>query len=305
MVSSYTPNLNLNEPATGDLVGTWGSVALNPNLTAIDARFGSQTTVVLSNADVTLSQTQINNFLIALNGTLTANVSVLFPAIIGGTWVIYDGTSNPGYTLTIGTTASGGTVKTTSNTSSLIVSNGTDIFYPDYANIVNIASVIAAQYAAPSGAIIQFAAPTAPTGWFICDGTAYSRTTYSGLFATIGTLWGSGDGSTTFNVPDFRGMFLRGWDAGAGNDLNTPGRTFASYESSAFTSHNHTAGDTGHAHSTGFGGNSGGGFFGGGTAAGSTNPSGTATGFANINVGYSGSPETTTQNFAILYCIKS
>ena len=304
MVSSFTPNLNLNEPATGDLVGTWGSVALNPNLTSIDARFGSTAVVTLSNSNVTLTQTQINNFAIYLTGTLTANVTVAIPATIGGIWVFSNGTAGP-YTVTIATTASGATIQTTQGLPTLIACDGTNIYYPDYTNIVNIASGIAAQYAAPPGVIIQFAAPTAPSGWVVCDGAAYSRTSYSGLFATIGTLWGTGDGSTTFNVPDFRGMFLRGWDAGAGNDLNTPGRTFASYEDSAFTSHNHGGSDLGHAHSTIFGGSSGGGFYGSGTAAGATNPSGTQTGYANIDIGYSGSPETTTQNYAVLYCIKT
>ncbi len=304
VVSSFTPNLSLNQPATGDLVGTWGSVALNPNLTTIDARFGSIATVALTNANVTLSQTQINNYAISLTGTLTGNVSISFPATIGGVWAIIDQTTGA-YTITIKTTASGATVTTTHGTSITIASDGTNIFYPDYTNIVNIASAIAAQYAAPSGAIIPFGFPTAPSGWLVCNGAAYSRTTYSSLFTAISTLWGSGDGSTTFNIPDFRGMFLRGWDNGAGNDLNTPGRTFASYEDSAFTSHNHTASDSGHTHPTSFGGNSGGGYYAGGSAASSVSGSTTQNGYANISIGGTGSPETTPQNYAILYCIKT
>lgn len=54
----------------------------------------------------------------------------------------------------------------------------------------------------PTGSVIAFAGSTAPTGWLICDGTAVSRTTYADLFTIIGTSYGSGDGSTTFNVPD-------------------------------------------------------------------------------------------------------
>ncbi len=57
----------------------------------------------------------------------------------------------------------------------------------------------------PSGAISMFGAATAPTGWLVCDGAAVSRTTYADLFAAIGTTWGAGDGSTTFNLPDLRG----------------------------------------------------------------------------------------------------
>jgi microcystin-dependent protein len=56
----------------------------------------------------------------------------------------------------------------------------------------------------PVGAMLDFAWIVAPTGWLGCDGSAVSRTTYANLFAVIGTLWGPGDGSTTFNLPDFR-----------------------------------------------------------------------------------------------------
>lgn len=60
------------------------------------------------------------------------------------------------------------------------------------------------------GTIILWGAPTVPTGYLYCDGSAISRTTYSSLFANVGTTWGVGDGSTTFNLPDCRRMFLMG-----------------------------------------------------------------------------------------------
>lgn len=62
----------------------------------------------------------------------------------------------------------------------------------------------------PAGIISTYAGSSAPTGYLDCDGTAISRTIYADLFTNIGTTWGVGDGSTTFNVPDLRGMFLRG-----------------------------------------------------------------------------------------------
>jgi len=76
-----------------------------------------------------------------------------------------------------------------------------------------------------------------PTGWLKCNGAQVSRTTYSALFAAIGTTYGSGDGSTTFHLPDFRGVFPRGFDDGRGYDS---GRVFGSYQDSANKSHNHT-----------------------------------------------------------------
>lgn len=66
--------------------------------------------------------------------------------------------------------------------------------------------------AVPAGCIMPFAGPVEniPAGWMLCDGTAISRSTYANLYNVIGVAWGTGDGSTTFNLPDLRGMFLRG-----------------------------------------------------------------------------------------------
>jgi len=64
----------------------------------------------------------------------------------------------------------------------------------------------------PVGVVVPFAGSTSPAGWELCYGQAVSRTTYAGLFTTIGTTYGSGDGSTTFNVPDLRGRVSAGKD---------------------------------------------------------------------------------------------
>src|SRR5947209_3792877 len=57
----------------------------------------------------------------------------------------------------------------------------------------------------PTGSLLPFAGTAAPTGYLLCDGSAVSRTTEAALFAVIGTAYGKGDGSTTFNLPDMRG----------------------------------------------------------------------------------------------------
>ena len=62
----------------------------------------------------------------------------------------------------------------------------------------------------PAGTIISYAGQTDPDGWLLCDGSPVSRTTYPDLFAAIGTLYGAGDGSTTFNLPDLTDRFLQG-----------------------------------------------------------------------------------------------
>lgn len=71
---------------------------------------------------------------------------------------------------------------------------------------------------APPGLVALFAMSSAPAGWLKANGAAVSRATYAALFAAVGTTFGAGDGSTTFNLPDLRGEFLRGWDDGRGVD---------------------------------------------------------------------------------------
>lgn len=79
------------------------------------------------------------------------------------------------------------------------------------ANIESIASVL-------PGATFIWCAPDIPAGYLELAGQAVSRTTYSALFSLFGTTYGVGDGSTTFNLPDLRGEFVRGWDHGRGID---------------------------------------------------------------------------------------
>lgn len=90
--------------------------------------------------------------------------------------------------------------------------------------ILNPTPQPAQQQIAP-GIMVSHGSDAVPTGWLECNGAAVSRTTYASLFAAISTKWGVGDGSTTFNLPETRGEFLRGWDHGRGIDT---GRAFAS-----------------------------------------------------------------------------
>jgi phage-related tail fiber protein len=79
----------------------------------------------------------------------------------------------------------------------------------------------------PAGAVQHFAMSTAPAGWLKANGSQISRTAYSSLFANIGTTYGTGNGSTTFTLPDLRGEFLRSWDDGRGVDS---GRSFGGFQ---------------------------------------------------------------------------
>ena len=98
------------------------------------------------------------------------------------------------------------------------------------------------------GRIGTFAMATPPPGWFRANGAAVSRTVYAALFAKIGTVYGTGDGVNTFNLPDPRGKFVRVLDDGRGID---PGRLLGSSQADETRSHTHNAsasGAGGHTH---------------------------------------------------------
>jgi microcystin-dependent protein len=137
-----------------------------------------------------------------------------------------------------------------------------------------------------SGMVANFAMSTAPLGWLAADGTAVSRATYASLFSAIGTTFGVGDGSTTFNLPNLGGQFTRNWISGQATDS---GRTFGSTQAGAIQSHNHTL--------NGFGPN------------GSVNTAGSSVGlidgYGPYNISSTGGTETRPTNVALLACIKT
>jgi microcystin-dependent protein len=136
------------------------------------------------------------------------------------------------------------------------------------------------------GEVAYFAGTTPPSGWIKANGAALNRTVYAPLFSVIGTTYGAGDGTTTFNVPDLRGEFIRGLDDGRGVD---PGRGIGTTQADMFRSHSHQIwGDTS-ADLTGRG----------------RIPSVGNTGFDNWNLTENtGGTETRPRNVALLACIK-
>ena len=98
----------------------------------------------------------------------------------------------------------------------------------------------------PAGSVIWHAANTAPAGYLKANGALVSRATYAVLFAAIGATFGSGDGLTTFALPDLRGQFVRGWDDARGVDA---ARVLGSSQADQLLVHGHPITDAGHAHS--------------------------------------------------------
>ncbi len=109
----------------------------------------------------------------------------------------------------------------------------------------------------PVGGIVPFGGLTAPPGWAICDGAALPRATFASLFTVIGTTYGNGDGSTTFNVPDLRGRVAVGVDAATGRvSANNFLGAAAGAESHVLSvaempAHGHGVNDPGHFHTVG------------------------------------------------------
>jgi microcystin-dependent protein len=102
----------------------------------------------------------------------------------------------------------------------------------------------------PPGMVAPFALPSCPAGWVEASGTAVNRASYPRLFAVMGVIHGNGNGTTTFNLPDYRGRFLRGFDGTSGNDPDkltrtamnpggNAGNAIGSVQDDAFMDHNH------------------------------------------------------------------
>lgn len=169
----------------------------------------------------------------------------------------------------------------------------------------------------PTGAVMPFAMNSAPSGWLAANGTAISRTTYAALFAAIGTTYGTGDGSSTFNLPDLRGYFVRG--AGTNSDGTASG-TFGAKQADSIIAHTHsgtTQNDSpDHTHSISHSGSDSGSWrYGSSTAsssdsavAGSIVSTGASTrhthAFTTTSQSPAGATETRPKNIALLYCIK-
>jgi microcystin-dependent protein len=109
----------------------------------------------------------------------------------------------------------------------------------------------------PPGMVTPFAGAAAPSGWLLCYGQAISRTTYAALFAVVGTTYGAGDGSTTFNVPDMRGSLPMGLDNMGGTAANRVTEAVSGVASATLGgrggderlhAHSHGISDPGHVH---------------------------------------------------------
>lgn len=256
MPSTYSPALRLELIGNGEQAANWGNTT-NTNLgTLLEQAITGVATITMLDANYTLVSgngvsDEARNAVLVMAGTLSATRNVVVP------------TSNKFYAVRNATTGGQSILVKTSAGTGVTLTNGyTQLMYCDGTNVVlasipinssngNVAisgsttvggdltvtgSVSAGGgLVMPTGAMLEYGGSAAPTGWLLCDGSAVSRTTYAALFAVLGTAYGVGDGSTTFNLPDRRGKFGIG-----ANGTYTRGSSDGSTTTSSAGSHNHT-----------------------------------------------------------------
>ena len=225
MADTTTTTYSLVKPEVGASADTWGT-KLNTNLDSLDNLLGGTTAIApnlvgwkVGGVAVTATAGEIN----VLDGvTVTAGEINVLDGVTASTAEI---------NVLDGVTAS---------TAEINVLDGVTASTAEINHLDGVTSAIQTQIdgivTAPAGTVIQFAGSSAPSGYLKANGNAVSRSTYAALFAVIGTTYGTGDGSTTFNLPDLRGEFVRGWDDGRGVDS---GRAFSSSQGSEILAHEH------------------------------------------------------------------
>ncbi len=328
MPSTFSPNLRIELIGNGEQAGNWGSTT-NTNLgTLIEQAISGYVTVSVTTASQAFTYAdgvsdQARNAMIELTTTTGAAFSVYAPPSPKA-YIIYNASAHAAtlYNSTVAgnTTAAGTGVVIPAGKTLTMFTDGTDfkgVATSEFLGVLAAANggtglsapgtsgnVLTSDGTGwtsapiptpptpetiPAGSVFYFAANTAPAGYLKANGAAVSRTTYAALFAVTGTTFGVGDGSTTFNLPDLRGEFIRGWADDRSVDT---GRVFGSAQADAFKSHNHglimrNEGNPGDA---------------GEPRAGTGNVSSKTTNNAILNTG---GTETRPRNVALLACIKT
>jgi microcystin-dependent protein len=258
MVSTFTPNIQLEEPARGDDVGTWDT-PVNNNMTLVDLVAGGTATINLSGGNVTLSAVQFQGENITFNSTLLSNTTVTFPTSFKKPYAIGNFcTGSSAFNVILQTTAAGGEkIGVPFGTIVDVVNDGTNIRFK---NLPAVGS-----YLDTVNALTYLSVCTIPP-WLNCDGSTFPSSTYPTLFQSLG-------GSNT--LPDSRGRFRAVLNQGTGrlataNGLNgdatlaAGGADSITLNTSQIPSHTHsnTLTDSGHVHSLDvhFGGSPGGNF---------------------------------------------
>lgn len=238
MASTFTPNIQLNEPARNDDVGTWDT-PVNSNMTLIDLVVGGIATIALNNSPVVLSAAQFQASTITFNSTLTGSVAITFPTSFTKPYTVgHLCTGSSAFVITLGTTATGGQV--------ICCPPGEFIeCFNDGANLKfkNLGRIGAYWDYAGSSIPAWVSGCTVPP-YLNCDGTTFSGTTYPTLAVIFGgTTLPDGRGRTRFTLNQTIGRITSSQSGLDGNTL------FASGGDQLAQAHSHSITDPGHNHS--------------------------------------------------------
>lgn len=305
---------------TQGVTTTWGDALNNYPFTYVDSMLGGITTKSISSIDVPLSVAESRTAILRLIGTLTANV--LVTTICQGFTFVENLTSG-NFTVTVNNAATFGGVGV--GTPVAIPQGGGYVVAHDLVNGSRLMLPSAGAVASSVGRIAMFPGIYAPSGWLKANGSVISRANYPVLWTFAqacgnlkteaevlsGEYWGcftTGDGSTTFRIPDFRGEFLRGW-ADDNTGSTDYGRNAGQYQGWGVQWHQHTGitGVESVAHTHGYSASV---LPGGGTTTAGTSKLGIAqTGNPSVQHTHgfttdgTGIVETRPQNLALLTCI--
>lgn len=205
---------------SGDLTGnasTATALAANP----VDCSSGQYATAIAANGDLTCASVQTSQ--ITGNISLSSQVSGTLPIANGGTG--QTGQTAAFDALSPATTNGDLIIRGSSNNKRLAVGSDGYVLIAD-STVADGSMRWGPSPGTPPGMVAAFALTSCPTGWVEGDGSAVSRSgLYADLFDAMGTIHGTGDGSTTFNLPNYRGRFLRGRANGSSLDPNRASRT--------------------------------------------------------------------------------
>ena len=231
-MTTYSTSLSITLIPNGTQSGTWGTTT-NTNWDLVDQAIAGVDTITMTNANYTLTSTsgvvnEARNMVIVATGSLSATYKIEAP-LVPKLYLVENSTTG-GQDITIGG-ATGSTVTIPNGYSILVYCDGSDFYsgsnatYGDFlvqgnlgttgniavagaaavagnASVTGSLTVTGPNNIVPVGCVITYATTSPPAGYLQCNGQAVSRGTYAALFALIGTTFGSGDGSTTFNLPN-------------------------------------------------------------------------------------------------------
>lgn len=237
MVSTFTPNIQLEEPAFNDQTGTW-DVPVDSNWTILDRVLGGVTTISLNNANVTLASSQYQSKTIIFNSTLTGSVVITFPtSFVKGYEILNQCTGSSAFNVTLATTAAGGQVIACPPGEFHDINNtGTSLVFKSLHRVGRYWDY------AGTGIPLWVSGCTVPP-YLNCDGSTFSAATYPALNVILGgTTLPDSRGRSRFSLNQATGRVTGGI---SGIDGNT---RFSAGGNESMHQHTHTITDPSHTH---------------------------------------------------------